>query len=50
MIDRMTGRPETLAKLQEEGEGALISEKPAVRSGRTGLAEGVDFPSLENAI
>ena len=43
MIGRMAGRPETLVELQEEGENALISEKPAMRTGRTGLAEGVDF-------
>ena len=52
MIGRMAGRPETLAELQEEGGSALISEKSAMRPGRTGLTEGVDFPllCLENAI
>ena len=53
MIGRMAGRPETLAELQEEGGSALISEKPAMIPGRTGLTEGVDFPfltCLENAI
>ena len=46
MIGRMTGRPETLAKLEEEGEGALIFEKPVVRSGCTGITGGVDFQIL----
>ena len=39
MIGRMAGRPETLAELQEEGGSALISEKPAMIPGRTGLRE-----------
>ena len=43
MIGRMAGRPETLAELQEKGGSALISEKPAMIPGRTGLTEGVNF-------